>query len=120
MDDFLGYLRTALVLIHLVGFALLFGGWASQAFTRKYQTTAVFRSGLAVLIGSGLLLAIPFPAGEELDYVKLGVKLLVALAIGAIFGVVITRERAKKDVRVAFWTIGILALLNASIALFWH
>ncbi|MGH1548373.1 Fe-S protein [Leifsonia poae] len=113
-------LREALVLVHLVGFALLLGGWAAQAIRRAYTTTLLFRIGLGIMIGSGLLLAIPFPAGIQLDYVKLAVKLVVALAIGGMFGVVITRERGGKPTAGPFWTIGALILLNAVIAVFWH
>ena len=48
------------------------------------------------MIGTGLLLAIPFPSGIHLDYVKLGVKLAIALGIGAIFGVIITQAVADE------------------------
>ncbi|RDV46791.1 Fe-S protein [Leifsonia sp. ku-ls] len=113
-------LREALVLVHLVGFALLLGGWTVQAFRRDYTTTTLFRTGLGVMIVSGLLLAIPFPAGVDLDYVKLAVKLVVAFTIGGMFGVVITRERAGRPTAAPFWSIGALALLNAGIAVFWH
>src|SRR4051812_6539080 len=99
---------------------MLLGGWASQAVRRAYTTTLLFRVGLGVMIGSGLLLAIPFPASVELNYVKLAVKLVVAFAIGGMFGVVITREKAGRPTGAAFWSIGVLALLNAGIALFWH
>ncbi|WP_439901243.1 Fe-S protein [Microbacterium azadirachtae] len=118
--NLLTVLRELLVLVHFVGFALLLGGWAAQAVRRRYVTTTLFRTGLGVMIGSGLLLAIPFPAGVHLDYLKLGVKLAVALAIGGAFGVVITREKAGRPTAAAFWTIGALALLNAGIAIFWH
>ena len=72
------------------------------------------------MIASGLLLAIPFPAGVHLDYVKLAVKLVIAFAIGGVFGAVITREKAGRPTRTPFWIIGALAILNAGIAIFWH
>ena len=118
--ELLSLLRELLVLVHLIGFALLLGGWAAQAVRRRYVTSTLLRSGLGVMIASGLLLAIPFPAGVHLDYLKLAVKLVVALAIGGAFGVVITREKAGRSTLAAFWTIGALAVLNAGIALFWH
>ncbi|MDR6868042.1 membrane-bound acyltransferase YfiQ involved in biofilm formation [Microbacterium resistens] len=118
--DPLSLLREALVLIHLVGFALLLGGWAVQAARRRYVTATLFRAGLGVMIASGLLLAIPFPAGVQLDYLKLGVKLVLAFAIGGMFGVVITREKVGKPTAAAFWSIGALAIVNAGIAVFWH
>jgi hypothetical protein len=73
------------------------------------------------VIGTGLILAIPFPASVDLDYVKLGVKLAIAVAIGAMFGVVVTRERADKVVsRPLFLGIGGLALINGAVAVFWR
>ena len=111
--------REILVLIHLIGFALLLGGWATQAVRRHYTLTTLLRIGLGIMIVSGLILAIPFPVGVHLDYVKLGVKLVIALGIGALFGVVITREKAGKASVAAFWAIGALAVINAGIALIW-
>lgn len=119
MDPLL-LLRELLVLIHLVGFALLLGGWAVQAARRQYVTTTLFRSGLGVMIASGLLLAIPFPTDVHLNYIKLAVKLVLAFAIGGAFGVVITREKAGRPTNVAFWSIGALAVINAGVAIFWR
>lgn len=114
-------LRSLVVLLHIVGFALLFGGWLAQVVRKERSVSVLMRIGLATMIVSGLILAIPFPAGIDLNYVKLGVKLAVALTIGATFGAVITRTRATKPVpSPLFWLIGALALLNASIALLWH
>jgi hypothetical protein len=119
MNEVLAVIRNVLLLIHLTGFALLLGGWAAQAVQRRYRLTTLLRSGLGIMIASGLLMAIPLPVGIQLDYLKLGVKLAIALTIGAMFGVVITREKAGKDTRVAFWAVGALALLNAGIAVLW-
>jgi hypothetical protein len=115
------YLRLLLRYLHLVGFALLLGGWLAQYVTGKLRVTALMRAGLGTMIGTGLLLAIPFPSGVDLDYAKLGVKLAIALGIGALFGLAITRERAEKAVtRPLFLSIGGLALANAAVAIFWR
>jgi hypothetical protein len=53
------------------------------------------------MIGTGLLLAIPFPSGVDLDYVKLGVKLVIALGIGALFGVAIARADPCRRLHIA-------------------
>jgi hypothetical protein len=114
-------LRSIIVLIHIVGFAMLFGGWLAQVVRKERSVSVLMRIGLATMIASGLILAIPFPAGIELNYIKLGVKLAIALSIGATFGAVITRQRTSKPVPAAlFWLIGALALANAGIALIWH
>jgi hypothetical protein len=115
------YLRLALRYLHLVGFALLVGAWTVQYLSGALRVTVPMRIGLGTMLGTGLLLAIPFPSDVELNYVKLGVKLLIAVGIGALFGVTVTRERAQKTVsRGLFAAIGGLALVNAAVAVFWR
>lgn len=119
--DALELLRLLLRYLHLIGFAMLFGGFLAQYVTGRMHITVLMRAGLGTMIGTGLLLAIPFPSDVDLDYVKLGVKLGIAILIGAALGVGITRERAGKAVtRAHFLTIGGLALLNAAVAVFWR
>ncbi len=120
MNEVFAVIRNVVLLVHLVGFALLLGGWASQAVTRRFRLTTLFRTGLGIMIASGLLLAIPLPTGIHLDYVKLAVKLIIAFGIGAMFGVVSAREKAGKEGGIAFWAIGALALINAGIAVLWN
>jgi hypothetical protein len=115
------FVRLLLRYLHLVGFALLIGAWVAQYLTGRLRVNAVMRTGLGTMIGTGLLLAIPFPSGVDLNYFKLGVKLAIALGIGALFGVAVTRERAETAVtRPLFLSIGGLALVNAAIAVFWR
>ncbi|HZN71912.1 MAG TPA: hypothetical protein VFC00_09570 [Micromonosporaceae bacterium] len=115
------FLRLLLRYIHLIGFAMLLGGFLVQYLSGRRQLNVVMQVGLGTMIGSGLLLAIPFPADVELNYVKLAVKLGIAFVIGAIFGVTRTRERAGKAVsQPLFLAIGVLALVNAAVAVFWR
>jgi hypothetical protein len=115
------FLRLLLRYLHLVGFALLIGAWVAQYATGKLRVNVVMRTGLGTMIGTGLLLTIPFPSGVHLDYLKLGVKLAIAVGVGALFGVAVTRERAGKVVtRPLFLSIGGLVLVNAAVAVFWR
>jgi hypothetical protein len=115
------FLRLLLRYLHLVGFALLVGAWLVQYLTGTLRVNLLMRTGLGTMIGTGLLLAIPFPHGIHLDYTKLGVKLAIALGIGALIGVAVTRERAAKTIsRPLFLSIGGLTLVNAAIAVFWR
>ncbi len=43
--------------------------------------------GLAIAGVAGLILAIPFGISYELNYVKLGVKFLILIVIGALLGI---------------------------------
>ena len=114
-------LRLALRYLHLVGFALLIGAWAVQYFGGRTNITIPMRVGLGTILGSGLLLAIPFPSGIHLNYVKLAVKLGIAVCVAVLFGIEGTRARGGRTVgRGLFGAIGGLALLNAAVAVFWR
>ena len=114
-------LRHVVVLIHLVGFALLFGAWAVEAYNRRLQVTPLMQWGLGIAAIAGLVLAAPWGISYELNYVKLGVKLLILLAIGALLGIGSVRQRKNGSVPPAiFWSIGVLTLGNAAIAVLWR
>lgn len=113
-------LRLCLRYIHLVGFAVLFGAYVAQFVTGRRRVNVLMRVGLATTLLSGLVLAVPFPQGIELDYGKLAVKLGVVVLIGACFGIAVTRERSGRSVpRPIFLGIGGLVLINAAVAVFW-
>lgn len=113
-------LRLVVLLIHLVGFALLFGGWAVEAISRRGHVTRVMSYGLLIAGLAGLALAAPWPAGIEFNYAKIGIKLLVLIVIGGVLGMASARQRRKgKPPAWAFWTVGALTLFNAAIAVIW-
>ncbi|MFC7789844.1 Fe-S protein [Microbacterium sp. MAHUQ-60] len=116
-------LRNLVLLVHLVGFAVLFGSWAVQAFGGRREITRLMHVGISIAAVAGLALAAPWgmPEGEEFDYAKIGTKLVVVLIIGALLGIGQGRQRKSGGVAPAlFWGIGILTLVNAGIAVLWH
>ena len=115
-------LRHIVVLVHITGFALLFGGWAVEAFSRRFQINMVMSWGLILATVAGLALAAPWGISYELNYVKLTVKLVVLLIIGALMGIGGARARKSGTPVPAglFWSIGILTLLNAALAVLWR
>ncbi|GAA0925041.1 hypothetical protein [Virgisporangium aurantiacum] len=113
-------LRSILVLVHLVGFAMLLGGFLAQFVAGRYELSVIMRIGLGAAIGSGLLLAIPFPDDIELNHAKLAVKLGIAVLIAALFGVYsVTTRRGGAGNRTQFAAIGVLAFTNAAVAALW-
>jgi hypothetical protein len=113
-------LRHLVVLVHLVGFAVLFGSWVVEAAARRIRFTRVMSWGLAIAGLAGLVLAAPWGLDGELDYVKLGVKLAILVVIGALLGIGSARQRRSESLPpVMFWLVGILTLGNAAIALLW-
>jgi hypothetical protein len=114
-------LRQIVVLVHLVGFAILFGAWVVEAVSRRRRFTRLMTWGLTIAGVAGLVLAAPWGLSYPLDYVKLGTKLVVLLVIGAILGIGSARQRRNGSVPPAlFWLVGILTLANAAIALLWR
>ena len=113
-------LRHLVVLIHLVGFATLFGAWVVEAFG-KHGITRFMNWGLAIAGLAGLVLAAPWGIEGEMNYVKIGVKLVVLVVIGALLGIGAGRQRKTGSVPPAiFWSIGVLTLANAAIAVLWR
>ncbi|MFF2633121.1 Fe-S protein [Microbacterium sp. NPDC058021] len=114
-------LRHVVVFIHLIGFAVLFGAWAVEAFGGRRRFTRLMTIGMTIAAVAGLALAAPWGIEYELNYVKLGVKLGVLLVIGALLGIGTGRQRKTGSVPTAmFWAVGVLTLLNAGIAVIWR
>lgn len=116
-------LRHVVVFIHLIGFATLFGAWAVQAFGGKRQFTRLMDYGLLIAGLAGLALAAPWGLadGVEMNYAKIGTKLIVLLIIGALLGIGTSKQRKTGSVAPAlFWLVGILTLVNAGIAVLWR
>ncbi|MEZ3159374.1 Fe-S protein [Microbacterium sp. BWT-B31] len=114
-------LRHIVVLVHLVGFAILFGAWVVELATRRYQLTRLMNGGLAIAGVAGLILAAPWSFADEPNYVKIGVKLVILIVIGALLGIGAGRQRKSGSApRAIFWLVGILTLANAAIAVIWR
>ena len=75
-------LRHIVVLVHIVGFAVLFGAWVVSAVGER-RITRVMHGGMSIAAVSGLVLAAPW-AVESLNYAKIGTKLVVLLVIGGV------------------------------------
>ena len=114
-------LRHIVLFVHLIGFAVLFGAWAAQAFGGKRQLTRLMNIGMAIAAVAGIALAAPWGISYELNYVKIGVKLALLLVIGALLGIGLSKQRKTNTVPPAvFWLIGILTAVNAAIAAIWR
>ena len=79
-------LRHVVVLLHIVGFAITFGAWTAEAAAKRFRFTRTMDYGLWLSLLTGLALAAPWPAGIELNYPKIGVKLVILVVIGGVLG----------------------------------
>lgn len=114
-------LRHVVVFVHLIGFAVLFGAWAVQAFGGKREFTRLMTLGMTIAAIAGLALAAPWGVSYELNYVKIGVKLAILLVVGALLGIGGARQKRGASVPAAmFWLVGLLTAANAAIAVLWR
>lgn len=111
-------MRDVVVLVHIVGFALTFGAWAVQAAAQEFRFTRLMDYGLLVSLLTGLALAAPWPAGVELNYAKISVKLVIVVILGAVLGIGRARQRRSGGTvnRILFAAVGLLSLTAAAIA----
>lgn len=114
-------LRHVVLLVHLIGFAILFGAWVVEAVSRRFQATRLMDLGVLVAGVAGLALAAPWGLDHDLNYMKIGIKLVVLVVIGGLVGVSTSRARKGKPLPSwVFWLIGGLTLLNAGLAVIWR
>ena len=113
-------LRSIVVLVHLVGFATLFGAWVVEL-VGQHRVTRIMHWGLGIALVAGLALSAPWGLDHDLNYAKIGIKLVVLVLIGGLLGAGAGRLRKSGSVPAGiFWPIGILTLLNAGLAVIWR
>ena len=111
-------LRGVVVLLHIVGFAVTFGAWVAEAAAKRFRTTRVMDWGLLVSLVTGLALAAPWPAGIELNYPKVWIKLVILVILGGLLGMGGARQRRTGEAvpRALFFAVGLLAFAAAAVA----
>lgn len=114
-------LRDAVVLFHIVGFAIIFGAWVAEGVARRFRTTRLMDYGVLVSLVTGLALAAPWPADVVLNYPKIAVKLAILIVLAGVLGVSNTRQRKRNALvpRPTFVAVGVLSFAAAAIAVLW-
>lgn len=113
--------HSLLVYLHLLGMAVLVGGFSSQLGRGLPQgarriTPGQWHGALLALV-SGLLLVgwLELSGVADLNHAKIAVKLVLALAITALAW----RGRQRSSWPEGWLSLGLLALLNTAVAVFW-
>ena len=114
-------LRHVVVLLHIVGFAVTFGAWVAEASARRFRTTRLMDYGLLLSLVTGVALAAPWPAGTDVNYPKIGIKLAILIVLGGLLGMGNARQRRTGEAvpRAVFASIGLLSFAAAGIAVIW-
>ena len=106
-----------LVLVHMIGFAALFGGYLVQLRAAEPEINAAMLYGSWVVCASGIALAVLVLSGPSLtDYAELVIKSLLTVLI------VVLVAKNRKYARIPRGLgalIGVLTLLAAAVAVLW-
>ena len=113
-------LKSILLVIHLLGFAALFGGLLVQAKEPVKKVNGLMRDGIGTAFVLGLALfgidsAQDSPGGEW--HWKMTVKLVVALVILVLVMMNLRKERISNGL---WGTLLVLTVANVCVAAIWH
>jgi len=112
------FVRLLLVFLHLLGMAVLVGTFLLQRrVTAGGPPNAGWLHGAGLQLVTGVTLQLLGPAtDQDYDHMKLGIKLLVLVAIG---GLALAYTLKKTTPNWLNPTLGGLVVLNVGLAVFW-
>jgi predicted membrane protein len=118
-------LRNSLIVLHFIGFAAVFGAFMTQMKAMGQGVAKVVPAmvhGAWTLLATGILLVgvrewmAMMEWAPELNHMKIGVKTLVLTVLIVLILVNKKKDSVKAPV---FGVIGLLAVLNVVLAVFW-
>lgn len=104
------------VVIHLLGMAAIIG---SVLAVRGKATAALVWGGRIQLITGILLVGLLEMGDETVNHMKVGIKLLVAIAVAACAEIAAAKQRKGESKPELVTAAGALAILNTAIAVLW-
>ena len=110
-------LRLVLLVLHLLGFAALFGGLVVQVRTPDKVVNAAMRDGIGTAFLAGLLLVGVLEAGDDpVDHAKIAVKFAIGLVVLIL---VMANMRKPRIPDGLFYALLLLTVANVCVAVFW-
>ena len=112
-------LYDVLLVLHLIGWAIVLGGALTSLRTPRIAPGMLHGILTALVTGIAMVgLASAGLAADEPDNVKIGVKLVIAVAVTAL--VVLGSNRRERVTTGYLGAIAGLTALNVAIAVLWH
>jgi hypothetical protein len=107
-----------LVLVHLIGFAALFGGFLVQLRSQEPEVNAAMLHGSLTLLITGVALVILSALGRDpVNHVKIAIKLIIT----AVIVLLVIKNRKFASIPRGLWgLIGGLTIVNAAVAVLWQ
>ena len=109
--------QNLLVVLHLLGMGAIVG---SAVFVARTTATPALVWGARAQLITGLLLVGLLEAGTEpVNHAKVGVKLLVAIAVAACAEIANARQKRGVNISSLISAAGLLTILNTAVAVLW-
>ncbi|MBC7290431.1 MAG: hypothetical protein H5T83_03710 [Actinotalea sp.] len=111
------FARDLLLVLHFIGLAAIIGGFLAQTRSpSKRIGPAMLHGALTALVTGILLVGVAEMRDVDVNHIKIGVKLVIALVIAFLAW----RRRKAESVSTGEWgAVGGLAVVNVVLAVFW-
>jgi hypothetical protein len=112
------FVKDLLVLAHLVGMAAIVGGWLATVRSPRVVPAILWGARAQILTGL-LLVGVSEALEDPVNNAKVGVKLVVALAVVACVEIANARQKRGEPNPTLVNAAGALATLNVAVAVLW-
>ncbi|MFJ2621414.1 hypothetical protein [Glutamicibacter sp. NPDC087344] len=110
---------SLLVFLHVLGAAAIFGGWLANFKTPTVNIWQWYGALLQLVTGLALV-GLVEAQGGDLNHIKIGVKVVIALGIAVAAFIGRKKVKAGEEVSTGIaHAVGGLALINIAIAVIW-
>lgn len=114
-------LRLIVLALHFVGMAAIVGVFLVQLRQDKGFSVGLMLGGAVTQVITGAaLVGLAEAADRDVNYMKIGFKLAIALIVLVATVVVAYRQRKNQNAKPFFHTAGGLALVNVLVAVLWR
>lgn len=111
-------LRYILLILHLIGMAAILGPFLGQLTAKTKAITMTMVWGARGQLVTGIaLVGLASANDNDVDHVKIAVKLLVAIAI---VGISEATHKKSGSLQTPWMLVGLLTLVNVIVAVVWH
>jgi hypothetical protein len=107
--------------LHLLAIAAILGGWIADAAKKPWGLPLMLWAARAQLLIGALLVVMALGAEDGLDFVKIGVKIVVALAVVALVEIANARIKKERGPAAALTALAAaLTVANTALSFLWQ